>query len=397
VGALVEAVFPFHSWQIVNGVIFLTACTYFITSKEIQLTVKDGLFLLPILLILFFNRSYISTLSPDLTANFFVIGSFYFAYNAEKTQGWTRFYNYLIPIGAIMLWNKLTSISVIIVFGLLLIHLLRTKAVRFADISRFSMFSAVIIIICMLATNVISSGYLIYPITSLAIESEWTLPVNRAEALRTHIRLWGIDPSYELMHDYSGFWWIPTWIMRNMYGGIYHLETTLLLLSPLFLITLFWKSKSPVLRYWLPAGFLIHIVIWFLGSPNMRFIGVWLYLLAGLSTWLFLQMSFKPTVVKYLTSFCILYVLVHTAIESGPRSKLLEGPRTNLLFPLPPPSVNYEPHQLDDQTVVNVPTGKKQIWYTPFPCSRQLPVHAFSGKGGGFYPSASAFQLSTVY
>lgn len=397
VAAAFEWLFPGHSWQIVNGFVFCVGLFLVLFFLNRQKGEAFTMLVFPAILVLFFNRHYIGTLSPDLLSNLYALLFFIHLYDSEKKNELGHFISVHTPLIILMTWNKLTSVSLVFILIILIFFLVQKKSILFKKIRIPSLILATVIFILWIASNVYASGYPFYPFAHISFPGDWKIPLGRVQGLSQHIFLWGITPNYSLDVDYSGLWWLPQWISRNFRPGLYRSELLILLSSPVLLF-FFWKwNRTSWIGHLLPLGFLFHLLIWLYGSPNPRFLSTWTFLILGFFLGSLFNRLFSKRQFNWLLRLTILYLALFTLAESGINSKLIKGSLQNWWIPFSSPKIAFTTFKLEDGNPVNVPQTTKQIWYMPFPNSRQWPVHARGNMEHGFYPSSGADTLETPF
>lgn len=395
-GGLSLNLYSNQGWQFINGAFFSVCITVFLLLIQ-KIDKQEKWIAIPTFaLVFYFNRGYITSLSPDLWLNLYVPFFLFTLFKAERTRTWTTWVKTHSVIVLFMIWIKLSSLPLLFV-GIFIL-LFKRKEIEWNLLFQDKRYIFILLSIplAMVATNIYISGYPLYPVTLGGVGVPWKVPEARVERLVQHIYLWGITPNYSLEVDYSNYHWISDWIKRNSQSGFYQFELLLLVTLPLQL-SFIWKIfKTYLFPKVLILLALSVLIVWFNGSPNMRFLSSWLYSFFGLFIGVMIYKMENSTfsrLSKYIHMFVYLlvgYFLVHSAIESGIRSKLLSGDWKAWIYLYDLPKVEYRQYELEDGNPVFVPTKSKQPWLIPLPGSRQFPVYAVGTVSDGFYPSAEA-------
>lgn len=403
-GGLLEKFYQGHSWQILNGVLyFLITSFLFIHIYQRRELYQRYLFIPPFVAILFYSRSYIASLSPDLWVNVAIPIFWFHLYDCIQQKKINQFIQIWTPSLAFLVWVKWSTIPIVFIFFIMLyVYRKDIGWVSLID-KKWWIYLSITIVFCMFIINFIISGYPLYPFTFISFGVSWQVPEERVQALVRHIYLWGITPTYDLAKDYSGLTWISDWWHRNYQSGFYKAELRILISLPILLIYLLKRLEDKKWSSLLVIYSIIQLLVWFTGSPNPRFLQAFLWLIAGLCFGQFLydvsqmQSKWVKLIPKWVSIILVCYVMLHMATESGIRSKLLAGTWKDWLIPYSAPNVPYRSLKLDDGNIVHIPTQSKQPWYIPLPSSRQYPVYAIGTIEKGFYPSEEAYFLKTPF
>jgi len=390
-GSLFEQViWTRKSWQFVNGIIFIIHTlivirTVFNTKKK---TLTEWGILFGYTLTLYYSRSYLPSTSPDLWVNLAIPYLFLIFYKAVKDTDASAL-TWLAICTLFTFWVKPSSLP------LLLLPLVAFISC-YSCLSK-SHFIVMAISICfilgeMLYTNIIISGYLLFPVGLTKLNVSWAVPAQIADNLREHIYLWGITPGYSSKIDYTGFWWIKEWFFRNFKPGLYQHELIALAAIPFTSLSWFFtKPKFKRTGLVFQVIFVVTVVFWFYNSPNLRFLRPWIWTIFGLNTAVIASVCLKYlniqfATLKYIWLAAAAYFILFTAMESGINQKLIKH---NMWFSLyETPSPDFKTNKLSNGQIIHIPTDKTfRPWYIPLPSSRSWPVHAEGNIREGFRPA----------
>jgi hypothetical protein len=403
IAGFLELIFEFHSWQILNGILFSVVSVRLICAYSKENQANYLLFAPAFLAVLFYSRMYIPTISPDLWVNIAIPIVLLMFYRISTNHEVIRLIQLLVPTLVFLIWVKWSSVPLLLTFIVLLIF--KSKEINWNLLFHLKVWFwlSIVIILTMFVVNTIISGYPLYPITFINFNLSWQVPIERVNGLSRHIYLWGISSNYESLTDYSFTSWFPQWWNRNFNPNLYQKELILLLLLPLQLVYLHYKHRVTKYGLILIVFSIIQLSVWFIGSPNPRFLIGFIWTISGITFGQILidsksfTKSFKFNFQVALFLILVSYVFAHMAMESGIRSKLLKVDINAWIKPYNAPIPEYEKFILENGVYVNIPIPSKQPWYIPLPSSRQKPVFAIGSIESGFFPTEEAKEKKTVF
>jgi hypothetical protein len=397
-GALFESITNNeNSWKILNATIYLSHLTVVISLFIKREKRRESGVLLGYILVLFFSRGYITSLSPDLWVNLAVPYSI-LLFSRSLDSGQSKLL-VLILFTTFTVWVKLSSLPLLLL-PLFSIIFNREKVFSKQLITPVSIWITVLGALY-ITYNLIISGYLLYPLSFTGFSFEWTVPVERVELIRNHIYLWGINPLYDLNVNYGGFWWFKDWLIRNFSPHLYRNEIIVFpfvvvgLLVNIFNVIIFNSKNEKYFHIYLTGLFFIALFFWFYGSPNLRFFSTWIWTYTGIVLFTFYEIFvhytsdsiIKNKLLKYSLVISLTYLSGHMAIESGIKSKLIEDGMWFKTYEKN--EIAYEIKKMKNGQKVHIPTDTKQPWYIALPSSREWPVYATGTVENGFRPARS--------
>ena len=285
-----------------------------ILKSVVELKNINSLFLL-LFLYYFTNHYYLDISSPgtDLLPNIFIsyllINALLFEeYLKEK---WLLFL--VLPLFCITL--KLSTLPIIILS--LLVVFVKNKNTLFFNSKRF-LFFALLFTLPWLIRNVITTGYVLFPVTIIDIFNfDWKVPVENVNILQDWIYSWARIPfkdSKEVLNmgflEWFRVWWDKL-LMINKRLFI------LAIISP-FIYLFYSFFKKDVRKKLIPISIaLIIMILWLLTAPDIRFsFSVILFL--ALSPMLLIPVVvlkfFKIKFLPYILSFYTLFLIYQKAI-----------------------------------------------------------------------------------
>lgn len=285
-----------------------------ILKSVVELKNINSLFLL-LFLYYFTNHYYLDISSPgtDLLPNIFIsyllINALLFEeYLKEK---WLLFL--VLPLFCITL--KLSTLPIIILS--LLVVFVKNKNTLFFNSKRF-LFFALLFTLPWLIRNVITTGYVLFPVTIIDIFNfDWKVPVENVNILQDWIYSWARIPfkdSKEVLNmgflEWFRVWWDKL-LMINKRLFI------LAIISP-FIYLFYSFFKKDVRKKLIPISIaLIIMILWLLTAPDIRFsFSVILFL--ALSPMLLIPVVvlkfFKMKFLPYILSFYTLFLIYQKAI-----------------------------------------------------------------------------------
>lgn len=222
--------------------------------------------------------------------------------------------------------------------------------------------------------NVILSGYLVYPIASLAVPVDWQVPRALTLSILYWIRSWARLPGVHWVSVLPTSDWLQSWLNSVPPFVIQPLQLTLLMLVALGLLqgtATYGTKKSQGLWLFLVPP-MMGLIFWFVSAPDPRFAGASFWILAaGLLTLLFerlvRQYHVPDQMVQLARGMLVLIVFLYVAPLKNP---LWIMPSLETASGLPPlPEVRYSTAVTDSGLQVYFPLENGLCWDAPLPCT----------------------------
>ncbi|MBO5210014.1 MAG: hypothetical protein J6B68_11865 [Lachnospiraceae bacterium] len=254
-----------------------------------------------------------------------------------------------------------------------------------------------------LIRNVILSGWLVYPFTSIDLFSvDWKIPEGVAAYDAKEIQVWGRGYSDVTRFDIAIMEWLPDWF-RGL-GGMDKLFVLGALISvAIFGLRLIWsliREKAVSDKLLLEAVISLCFLFWLLSSPLIRYGCVYVYLvsavvLGDVCTELFHnekislgKQFFHGKNGKKLEKICIALIGVFLLYKAATFGKELVNSYVNDYWICQKDYENYETESYEIEGITfYCPVSGDQVGYESFPSSPAKAQIAFRGAGikDGFY------------
>jgi hypothetical protein len=183
-----------------------------------------------------------------------------------------------------------------------------------------SFFVGLIVLLPFLITNVILSGYLIFPFPQVDLFSfDWKIPYHHADNVRRTIKYFAIHPTPGRVDwsiaDMSTLEWMQFWYKGHRKIQTFRWIIPSLFAALTFFTVCFWRRSRICLDMAAIQGIiLLGVMYWFFSAPSYRFgMGwIWAFIILSLGslTYILIQ-SLRLEFVSYLTRgalvlFCVL-------------------------------------------------------------------------------------------
>ncbi|MBF0593872.1 MAG: hypothetical protein HQL22_02770 [Candidatus Omnitrophica bacterium] len=226
-------------------------------------------------------------------------------------------------------------------------------------------------VIPFLIRNILVTGYVFYPFPHLSLPVDWRVPYNEVNLTYQWVLSFSrvvFGSPQEVLKDAS---WIGPWFIKMM-----HEWTAVVIPGSLFILAgiVLWtravmlKAFTPVLKMWVifSVTVVVSLLVWFLSSPSLRFMGMLLPVLAsgGVAMLLVTFDLVKPVRV---VSVLVLGLLIVVMAINGKWVKPATDPRYFYAFP----KVETTPFKTDSGLVTYTPVKDGQCWNSSILCSAQ--------------------------
>lgn len=231
-----------------------------------------------------------------------------------------------------------------------------------------------------LIRSVIMSGYLVFPSALISFNVPWKIPRSMVEPITEVIRYWSRYGN-TLSPDLPFFVWLKQWLLALPRAIIEGMQ----MIIPLFFVAVFKKNQenlqtSRVNGLMLVFFFsILHILYWFLLAPEIRFIGMSLWIAIAALICLLIQKLAGSNPQKYIPTAALIAIGL-TLIWLSPSFSRTIGFKANFIDP-------YREFELatefifKDELVFNTTRSglvvnlandysKESCWDLPLPCTR---------------------------
>ena len=347
-------------------------------TKKILFAISCG-----VLLLFYFSfKLHIGAPSSDLLVSLFIIYLMLQLLRDKNSITRKPLLFFLIPIFCITL--KVSAGGIVILALIILISLIKEKSYK-----KFSILTALgfCIVLPWLIRNVIISGYLIYPFSSIDIFSfDWKIPADYAIDSQKYIKAYAISTdafkSSDLVLNYPFSVKFSKWIEGQSLFNL--LLSTITIFSicygiAIIIVKRIYKKIDAIFLLWIIA--LISVMVWIISAPDIRFIIGFIAVLIIIPFYYSINL-FKPNLETAITSRHIniigsIFVLTISILSVRYFNATKDWREPNIQMFYKPDTVNifYEIREviIDKQITVNnlslyLPVGA--CLDCPLPCSR---------------------------
>lgn len=217
----------------------------------------------------------------------------------EKEESYLP-YAMLCVMSVVVVSVKLSGALILLLVLKPAVMMIRKKRIK--DILRF-LAMGVLTIAPFLIRNVILSGWLVYPFTSIDLfDFDFKIPKVMADYDAKEIQVWGRGYSDVNRYDDPISSWLPEWAAGL--DGINKLFLALavsgLILLVLFGLFALWRKRKDMADYLHVAGTLaVCFLFWLLSAPLIRYGCIFLWLTAVL-TWGYLYLKLSPHTDRFI-------------------------------------------------------------------------------------------------
>jgi len=226
----------------------------------------------------------------------------------EKEQSYLP-YAMLCVLCVVVVSVKLSGALILLLVLKPAVMMIRQKQVK--DILRF-LGMGLLALVPFLVRNVILSGWLVYPFTSIDLfDFDFKIPKGMADYDAKEIQVWGRGYSDVSRYEDPVSSWLPEW--ASGLDGVNRLFLALavsgVVLLALFAVWALWKKRKDMADYLHVAGTLtVCFLFWLLTAPLIRYGCIFLWLTAVL-TWGCLYLKLSPHTDRF-----IIYMLLVCAL-----------------------------------------------------------------------------------
>ena len=327
---------------------------------------------------------FIPSLSPELIVFIFIVYAFILAINCveqntesddEQTSSRHESCILVVCLSLFLPTIKLSSLPVV----LLPLYILTRPENRVWKKILFTGLVSLVILFPFLVSNVILSGYLVFPFPELDLFSfDWKIPYAHAEKVRRSIRYFAIHPTPRYtdwsIADMSTLEWIRFWSTRGGKNPIYlWLICSFVPAATFFFLCFRKKVGICVNTLVIQIVLLLGIIFWFFSAPAIRFGRGWIwgYIILAWGSLVYLilkETSFQ--LVRYVSRVMLILVavvLINLLFIRWESFAVLFGGPSNSIFTIRQlPKVKMRVVKIHDGFLLNVPP-KKSAWDADLP------------------------------
>jgi len=383
--------FAGKSYHLVNVIAFSLALIIsfsgFVNIFEGQLSLTNiikCLIALPLCVDRDLSIGFIPSLSPDLIVFIFIVYAFILTINcieqnlaSDVKQTPSRYESSILVIclSLFLPTIKLSSLPVV----LLALYILTRPENRVWKKLLFTGLVSFFILFPFLVSNVILSGYLVFPFPELDLFSfDWKIPYAQAEKVRRSIRYFAIHPTPGYtdwsIGDMSTFEWIRFWSTHGGKNPIYRWLIYSFVPAAIFFFFCFKRKLRICVNTLVIQGILLlGIIFWFFSAPAIRFGRgwVWGYIILAWGSLVYLILNeAKFQLVRYVSRVMLILVSVVLinllSIRWDSFAVFLGGPSNSLFTIRQLPEVKMRVVKIHDGFLLNVPP-KQLAWDADLP------------------------------
>jgi len=396
--------FAGKSYHLVNVIAFSLALIIsfsgFVNIFEGQLSLTNILKCL-IALPLCFDRDlsigFIPSLSPDLIVFIFIVYAFILTINCleqnqesddKKLSSLDESCILVICLSLFLPTIKLSSLPVV----LLPLFILTKPENRGWKKLLFSGLVSLVILFPFLVSNVILSGYLVFPFPALDLFSfDWKIPYEQADRVRRSIRYFAIHPTPGYtdwsIGDMSTLEWIRFWLTHGGQNPIYRWLIYSFVPATIFFFFCSKRKLGICLNILvIQIILLLGLIFWFFSAPALRFGRGWLWAYIILAWGSLLYLILKEArfeLVRYASRVLLILVsvvLINLLLIRWDSFAILFGGPSNFMFTVRPlPKVKMRVVKIHEGFLLNVPP-KELAWDAELP-SAPHSKHALQMRG----------------
>jgi len=343
------------------------------------------------------SLGFIPSLSPDLIVFIFIVYAFILTINCleqnqesddKKLSSLDESCILVICLSLFLPTIKLSSLPVV----LLPLFILTKPENRGWKKLLFSGLVSLVILFPFLVSNVILSGYLVFPFPALDLFSfDWKIPYEQADRVRRSIRYFAIHPTPGYtdwsIGDMSTLEWIRFWLTHGGQNPIYRWLIYSFVPATIFFFFCFKRKLGICLNILvIQIILLLGLIFWFFSAPALRFGRGWLWAYIILAWGSLLYLILKEArfeLVRYASRVLLILVsvvLINLLLIRWDSFAILFGGPSNFMFTVRPlPKVKMRVVKIHEGFLLNVPP-KELAWDAELP-SAPHSKHALQMRG----------------
>ncbi len=384
----------FYAFNFINFLFLVFAVFYFSENliKQIKLNKFDQdeilklIFLIVIITI--FNR--VGAYGTDITGQILSLILFCIFFELIKKDNLINLNVENILIFISILSFLITIKTYFVIYGILpiaIFYFFNNKILLLKKIlcSRVFVFS-IVVIFMMVVTNIISTGCIIYPISSLCYPNFffWGLDIDTVQYLSNWYEIWskaGAGPDFREIEPekyIEGFNWLNSWIDRYFFNKVSDFLLSIFLCVIIF--SIIFRNCFKIRKFQkrskisLVIIFLL-LIFWFFNFPSLRY-GGYSLLIIFIATLFSNFLDFKKYNFSILKKkIIIIFILAFTVYISKNSMRIykefnyqsVENFKSFPFYYIK--NIEYEKNFIDEEIVFKV---DGMCWATPSPCVRNL-------------------------
>ncbi len=192
--------------------------------------------------------------------------------------------NLFLLLGLVISLKSFYILYGLILFPILFILIKEKKLSLIKDnLSNKFFLSFLLLLILIVSVNFFNSGCLVYPVSQLCFDLQWSLGPNQAEHMNQWYQQWskaGASPNFRVENPeiyIKNFNWVSNWINIYFFNKVSDFLLGIIFLALIMVIT-FYKSKRANLiinknNLLIYFSFLILFLEWFYNHPALRYGG----------------------------------------------------------------------------------------------------------------------------
>jgi len=343
------------------------------------------------------SLGFIPSLSPDLIVFIFIVYAFILTINCleqnqesddKKLSSLDESCILVICLSLFLPTIKLSSLPVV----LLPLFILTKPENRGWKKLLFSGLVSLVILFPFLVSNVILSGYLVFPFPALDLFSfDWKIPYEQADRVRRSIRYFAIHPMPGYtdwsIGDMSTLEWIRFWLTHGGQNPIYRWLIYSFVPATIFFFFCSKRKLGICLNILvIQIILLLGLIFWFFSAPALRFGRGWLWAYIILAWGSLLYLILKEArfeLVRYASRVLLILVsvvLINLLLIRWDSFAILFGGPSNFMFTVRPlPKVKMRVVKIHEGFLLNVPP-KELAWDAELP-SAPHSKHALQMRG----------------
>jgi len=343
------------------------------------------------------SLGFIPSLSPDLIVFIFIVYAFILTINCleqnqesddKKLSSLDESCILVICLSLFLPTIKLSSLPVV----LLPLFILTKPENRGWKKLLFSGLVSLVILFPFLVSNVILSGYLVFPFPALDLFSfDWKIPYEQADRVRRSIRYFAIHPTPGYtdwsIGDMSTLEWIRFWLTHGGQNPIYRWLIYSFVPATIFFFFCSKRKLGICLNILvIQIILLLGLIFWFFSAPALRFGRGWLWAYIILAWGSLLYLILKEArfeLVRYASRVLLILVsvvLINLLLIRWDSFAILFGGPSNFMFTVRPlPKVKMRVVKIHEGFLLNVPP-KELAWDAELP-SAPHSKHALQMRG----------------
>ncbi|HMK19296.1 MAG TPA: hypothetical protein VK492_13910 [Chitinophagaceae bacterium] len=342
-----------------------------------------GLFWIALLIISTWSYTQVrltaTSASPDFIATLFILTIIYFLLEKNTNHVAPNDWVLVAFLSLVAVTIKL-SVAPVLLIAVVAASLSLIK--RKIKLSYWILFISIIILTPFIARNIITSGYVVFPSTSINVANvDWKydskLTLNEKNYINAYAKKSGVvTDEISAVNKMNPAEWLPTWWQnRSTADKVIMIFFVLSFIAILFSIKKVIRSNFITLLVLLTM--LSGIIFWFLNAPDPRFgFG---FILGFIGVVSYLVFKEKEILIGKNVLIAILLLATGSIFAYTGYRFIFFFSKEQLLIPLGIKKTEYKIFDCDG-IKINSPAAHKELGITPIPCT-DLSCEKFSPRG----------------